>query len=313
MAGGPHSALLYLIADSIAGRTPYKSLRVPTQLTATLPHRSLLRQPPIQIAAALPYRSLPRFLLKSITAMSVLPPKLLTLVFVLGRGRVLLGMKKRGFGEGNWNGFGGKKEPHETLRGCARRELMEETGLTAPEAAFRERGFLSFLMESDGMKDASGAVSKVLHVFVYSVAEEACTGEPTESEEMRPQWYPIGDVPYDQMWLDDKVCPLACPGRNQGIPVNPCTGSLETTTSQGNDPCAWTRPSISAASRAAHWTCGAAGPTCRRRRRQQGRERQPTGLARPGVLRMWRPCMAARGWGARSTASRRQTHTSMPS
>jgi 8-oxo-dGTP diphosphatase / 2-hydroxy-dATP diphosphatase len=137
--------------------------------------------------------------------MSVLPPKLLTLVFVLGRRRVLLGMKKRGFGAGNWNGFGGKKEPGESLRCCARRELMEESGLTAPEEAFRERGFLSFLMESDGMQDVSGAVSKVLHVFVYSVAEESCTGEPTESEEMRPQWYAIGDVPYENMWLDDKV------------------------------------------------------------------------------------------------------------
>ena len=48
-------------------------------------------------------------------AMPVLPPKLLTLVFVLGHGRVLLGMKKRGFGEGNWNGFGGKKELGESL------------------------------------------------------------------------------------------------------------------------------------------------------------------------------------------------------
>ena len=45
-----------------------------------------------------------------------LPPredvKLLTLVVVIERGpggvRVLLGRKKRGFGEGYWNGFGGK-------------------------------------------------------------------------------------------------------------------------------------------------------------------------------------------------------------
>jgi 8-oxo-dGTP diphosphatase/2-hydroxy-dATP diphosphatase len=138
--------------------------------------------------------------------MAMLPPKLLTLVFVLGRGRVLLGMKKRGFGEGKWNGFGGKKEPGESLLGCARRELLEETALEAPEEAFRERGFMSFLMESDGMVDsASGAVSKVLHVFVYSVAEENCAGEPTESEEMRPQWFEHQAVPYPDMWLDDKV------------------------------------------------------------------------------------------------------------
>ena len=99
-------------------------------------------------------------------------PKLLTLVFVLGQQRVLLGMKKRGFGAGKWNGFGGKKDPQETMKACARRELMEETSLDAPEEAFKERGFLSFVMESDGMVDkASGAVSSVLHVFVYSVPE----------------------------------------------------------------------------------------------------------------------------------------------
>lgn len=38
--------------------------------------------------------------------------KLLTLV--------LLGMKKRGFGAGKWNGFGGKVQPGETIEEAAR-------------------------------------------------------------------------------------------------------------------------------------------------------------------------------------------------
>jgi hypothetical protein len=42
--------------------------------------------------------------------------KLFTLVFVLDGTRVLLGMKKRGFGVGLWNGFGGKVEPNESVR-----------------------------------------------------------------------------------------------------------------------------------------------------------------------------------------------------
>ena len=41
--------------------------------------------------------------------------KLLTLLFVLEPGRVLLGMKKRGFGVGRWNGFGGKVQEGETI------------------------------------------------------------------------------------------------------------------------------------------------------------------------------------------------------
>lgn len=47
--------------------------------------------------------------------------KLLTLVLVVQPGRVLLGMKKRGFGAGKWNGFGGKVQPGETIEEAARR------------------------------------------------------------------------------------------------------------------------------------------------------------------------------------------------
>ncbi|MEK7607017.1 MAG: DNA mismatch repair protein MutT, partial [Patescibacteria group bacterium] len=36
--------------------------------------------------------------------------KLLTLCFIHQSPRILLGMKKRGFGAGRWNGFGGKVE-----------------------------------------------------------------------------------------------------------------------------------------------------------------------------------------------------------
>jgi len=36
--------------------------------------------------------------------------KVLTLVFLRRPGQILLGMKKRGFGQGRWNGFGGKGE-----------------------------------------------------------------------------------------------------------------------------------------------------------------------------------------------------------
>ena len=46
--------------------------------------------------------------------------KLMTLVFlrrenISGSTEFLLGMKKRGFGVGRWNGFGGKVEPGETV------------------------------------------------------------------------------------------------------------------------------------------------------------------------------------------------------
>lgn len=36
---------------------------------------------------------------------------------------------------------------------------------------------------------------------VFSVA--GYSGEPTESDEMAPQWFSHADVPYHQMWADD--------------------------------------------------------------------------------------------------------------
>ena len=47
--------------------------------------------------------------------------KLLTLVFVFNGGKILLGMKKRGFGAGRWNGFGGKVDSTETIEAGAKR------------------------------------------------------------------------------------------------------------------------------------------------------------------------------------------------
>ena len=51
--------------------------------------------------------------------------KVLTLVLIRERTRVLLGMKKRGFGHGRWNGFGGKVETGETiLQGAVRLVIL---------------------------------------------------------------------------------------------------------------------------------------------------------------------------------------------
>ena len=57
--------------------------------------------------------------------------KLLTLCLVSKGDEILLGMKKRGFGEGRWNGFGGKVEQGESVEEAARRELKEESGVVA--------------------------------------------------------------------------------------------------------------------------------------------------------------------------------------
>ena len=54
--------------------------------------------------------------------------KLLTLVLIRESKRVLLGLKKKGFGMGRWNGFGGKVEKGETIEQAARRYVVRRVG-----------------------------------------------------------------------------------------------------------------------------------------------------------------------------------------
>ncbi|OXU24692.1 hypothetical protein TSAR_001482 [Trichomalopsis sarcophagae] len=116
--------------------------------------------------------------------------KLLSLVFVRKQAEILLGLKKRGFGEGKWNGFGGKVEANETILQGAIRELKEECGLSTSE--LRKIGFLEFEFEGD---------PTLLEVHVFETYKYH--GEVTESDEMRPQWYDLKNIPFEKMWPDD--------------------------------------------------------------------------------------------------------------
>lgn len=113
-----------------------------------------------------------------------------TLVIVHQPPRVLLGLKKRGFGEGRWNGFGGKVNPQETIEQAARRELQEEAGIVAGD--LKLLGQLDFEFQ---------AQAEILAVNIFKVREYQ--GEPQESEEMTPQWFHIDEIPFRQMWPDD--------------------------------------------------------------------------------------------------------------
>ena len=59
------------------------------------------------------------------------------LVFVTRDGTLLLGRRRAGVGAGTWGLPGGHLEHGEGLEDAARRELLEETGLTATRLVFR--------------------------------------------------------------------------------------------------------------------------------------------------------------------------------
>lgn len=117
--------------------------------------------------------------------------KILTLCIIQQNNKVLLGMKKRGFGQGRWNGFGGKVKEGESIIDAINRELFEEVGIKAQE--FLQLGVLDFSWKEK---------PEVLQVHIFKACD--FTGEPKESEEMKPEWFNVREIPFASMWQDDK-------------------------------------------------------------------------------------------------------------
>ena len=112
------------------------------------------------------------------------------LLFIVRDGKILLIRKKRGFGAGKINGPGGKVDPGETPLAAALRETFEELGIIPLGA--EQRGELHFQFR-DGYS---------LHCAVYFAHD--FTGEPHETPEAVPLWTPLDQIPYDEMWADDR-------------------------------------------------------------------------------------------------------------
>lgn len=116
-----------------------------------------------------------------------------TLIFLIKSDQILLAIKKRGFGESLYNGVGGKIEPGETIEQTLLRETNEE--ITVTPMHYWKVAEHSFVQSAD-----KEPWSINMHVFVC----DEWHGEPTETEEMAPEWFDIKDIPYDKMWQDDE-------------------------------------------------------------------------------------------------------------
>ncbi len=117
-----------------------------------------------------------------------------TLCFLIKDDKVLLAMKKRGFGMGKWNGVGGKVKEGESLKETVQRETWEEIGVKPTK--FKKVAVLDFLFP-EIPKDINW--NQRVNVFLIT----KWGGIPSESEEMRPQWFFIDKLPFDLMWSDD--------------------------------------------------------------------------------------------------------------
>ena len=109
-----------------------------------------------------------------------------------GAAEVLLGYKKTGFGTGKIVALGGHVEPGESAAEAAAREVKEESGIRVAPGALTAAASLTFLFPAHPSWD--------MDVAIFTSAD--WSGEAAESDEIRPQWFPVAALPFGQMWDD---------------------------------------------------------------------------------------------------------------
>jgi 8-oxo-dGTP diphosphatase len=106
-------------------------------------------------------------------------------VIVVRQGQVLLGKRINSHGTGAWQFPGGHLEYGESIEACARRELMEETGLSIE--ALRQGPFTNDFFEDEEK-----------HYVTLFVIADRTTGEPVAKEPDKCEqwdWFPWDRLP----------------------------------------------------------------------------------------------------------------------
>ena len=120
------------------------------------------------------------------------PGEQATLVYLVRGDSVLLMRKLRGHGAGKVNAPGGRVEAGESVEACAMREVAEEVGIRVK--ALELRALLRYDDPAEGFAMAGFA-------FVSSDFEDT----PARTAEADPFWCRIDEIPYDEMWENDRI------------------------------------------------------------------------------------------------------------
>lgn len=109
---------------------------------------------------------------------------------------ILLAMKKRGFGANRWNGLGGKIDPEKGDKDVFDSAIRE----SKEEAKIIPKNLIKVAIIDFHFPEAKKEWNQQVHIFTFNEWK----GEPEETEEMRPEWFLIENLPYNEMWDDDK-------------------------------------------------------------------------------------------------------------
>lgn len=129
-----------------------------------------------------------------------------TVVAYLVRGdEVLLGVRKRvsdGLGELIVAGIGGRLESGENEDQALVRELQEEIEVTI--TSWRRVG------QSVCLSPHSPKWNLLIGIYIV----DAWQGEPQETDDIKPLWFPKTELPTDRMWADNLItAPLVLDGK----------------------------------------------------------------------------------------------------
>ncbi len=117
-----------------------------------------------------------------------------TCVYLIRDGKWLMlyrNRKAHDVNHGKWIGVGGKVEAGETLEACARREVLEETGLTVENLKFC--GMVDFIYDTEEPEQ----------IAVYTC--EAFHGTLTDCEEGTLAWIDENDILNLSLWEGDRI------------------------------------------------------------------------------------------------------------
>ncbi|MBR1860888.1 MAG: 8-oxo-dGTP diphosphatase [Lachnospiraceae bacterium] len=100
-------------------------------------------------------------------------------------------VKKEGdYNKDKWIGVGGKFEPRESPEDCARRETLEETGLSVGKMTYR--GIVTFIYQN---------ITEYMHLFT----SDDFSGKMKECDEGELEWVDIDKVCDLPIWEGDKI------------------------------------------------------------------------------------------------------------
>src|SRR4030042_7177671 len=114
-----------------------------------------------------------------------------TVCFLIRDNKILLAMKKRGFGVGKWNGVGGKRKKEESVIEAAKKEAYEEINIT-PTSLEKVADINFYFLNKPKWNQR-----------VIAFLAKSWTGTEKESEEMKPKWLKLDKIPYSKMWPAD--------------------------------------------------------------------------------------------------------------